>query len=226
MAPNSEIILDEERSHYLCRVLRARKNEPILCFDGSGVELTATVVRAESRTCRLALGEVARTVAPPRHALHLASAVLKSDLDQVVQKATELGATDLWFIDAQRCEGHALREDRATRIVRSACEQSGRVHLPEVHALVALEAFFDACAAAVKLMLVPGARPLAPSMQPDDFALLVGPEGGWTKTERALAAQRAATEVGLGSLVLRANTAGLAALAALRQSIGWDSMAL
>ena len=225
LASHSEVTLDAERSHYLCRVLRARQDEPIHCFDGTGTEFIARIIDPHPRQCRLALGDAVRTLPTPPYSLHLASACLKADLDLVMQKATELGVTDLWFLDTERSEGREPRQDRATRILRSACEQSGRVYLPRLHEKTSLDGFFDACNAR-SLLLTPGAPTLAANTEPSDFALLVGPEGGWTEAERRLASERGATEVGLGPLTLRANTAGLAALAALHQTIGWERIAL
>lgn len=222
MAPETQIALDGERSHYLCRVLRARKEDEILCFNGTGTEIKATVAQANPKECRLNLGKPTRIVKAPPQGLHLANALIKADLASVIQKATELGVTDLWFLAADRSEGRPLQKDRARRIARSACEQCGRVYVPRLHPVMSLADFFVVCPASIRLMLHQGASPISQNMEPADYALLVGPEGGWSEAELKLASASGASEIGLGSLTLRANTAGIAALSALRQSIGWE----
>jgi 16S rRNA (uracil1498-N3)-methyltransferase len=222
VAPETHITLDGERSHYLCRVLRARKEDEILCFNGTGTEIKATVAQANPKECRLDLGKPTRIVEAPPHTLHLANALIKVDLASVIQKATELGVTDLWFLAADHSEGRPLSKDRANRIARSACEQCGRVYVPILHPVMSLAEFFDVCPASVKLMLNQGGSPMLQNMKPNDFTLLVGPEGGWSQPELDLARVSGASEIGLGSLTLRANTVGIAALSSLRQSIGWE----
>ncbi|HEU4754665.1 MAG TPA: RsmE family RNA methyltransferase, partial [Armatimonadota bacterium] len=153
--------------------------------------------------------------------IHLAVAVLKGEkLEWVVQKATELGAARVSFLRTERtvveagAERWARRRERYERIAREAAEQSGRVRVPEIGEpqppAEALRA-----PAERSLILAPGARePLARVLEPapGSVLLLVGPEGGFTDAELALAAEAGAAPVGLGRRVLRAETAALLAV--------------
>jgi 16S rRNA (uracil1498-N3)-methyltransferase len=220
--------LAADRAHYLTRVLRQRRGGELICFDGHGTAWRAAVEDDRARTAAIRLLEVANRQAPPEPRLHLVQGLLKGNaMDQVMQKATELGVTDLWPIQAQRTnvsgdEGRLQRRlGHWQRVIESACEQCGQLHLPLLHDPRALSAFLQDAPAARLIVLSPNAAPLPVSLPQQPLALLIGPEGGWTATEVALAQAAGAEAWGLGPLVLRAETAPLAAIAAIRHGWGW-----
>jgi 16S rRNA (uracil1498-N3)-methyltransferase len=219
--------LGPEQSHYLSRVLRLAAGAELAVFDGHGREWRATVDRDRRQTI-LEVGPMLRS-ADPATPLVLIQAWLKGGaMDTVVQKATELGATAIWLVSAERSN---LKLDPARldaklthlgRVAGSAAEQCGALWTPTLECLENLEAAFTATAEWTTLFLDPGAPPLSLAGEPERLALAVGPEGGWTDTERALAERTAhVTRAGLGELILRAETAPLAALAAIRHGWGW-----
>ncbi len=221
--------LEASRAHYLTRVLRLRRGSTLLCFDGLGTGWRAEVEDDRSRSVSLRILEVAEQQPRPEPELHLVQGLLKgSAMDQVMQKATELGATGLWVIDAARSNvstsgGRLERKlEHWRRIIASACEQCGQLHLPQLHEPQTLQHFLDSPPAADLIMLCPGAAALSLDLPAKSLAILVGPEGGWSDEEMALAQARRARLAGLGSLVLRAETAPLAALAAIRHGRGWS----
>ena len=220
--------LQPDRAHYLGRVLRLRRGSELLCFDGRGTAWRAEVEDDRSRTAAVRLLEVADRQPEPRLRLHLVQGLLKgSAMDQVVQKATELGATDLWPILAARSNvsSEPSRQQRRLthwrRIIESACEQCGQLHLPVLHEPSDLATFLAAPPDARMLMLSPGAPAMPMSLPEGPLALLIGPEGGWHPQEISLGERQGADVRGLGALVLRAETAPLAALAAVRHGWGW-----
>jgi 16S rRNA (uracil1498-N3)-methyltransferase len=228
LTTGQRIELPADRAHYLTRVLRQRRGSELLCFDGGGTAWRAAVEDDRPRSAAVRLLEVAERQPEPNARLHLAQGVLKgSAMDQVMQKATELGVTDVWPIQAGRTNVSADAERRQRRlghwqrVIESACEQSGQLHLPLLHAPRELAEFLRDVPAARRILLSPGAAPLPLSLPREPLALLIGPEGGWVPEEVALA-ERAGAEVrGLGALILRAETAPLAALAAVRHGWGW-----
>jgi 16S rRNA (uracil1498-N3)-methyltransferase len=117
----------------------------------------------------------------------------------------------------------ARRETHWQRIVESAAEQCGRLRLPLLHAPTSLPILLAARPAAQTFLLDPGAPALDGVPALADTLLLVGPEGGFTEAERAAAHASGAQSMGLGRLILRADTAPLAALTVLRQSWGWSA---
>ena len=228
LSPGSEIALDAGRSHYLCRVLRLRKDDRVLLFAGDGDGYDAAVVRADPRACTVAVGERLEREPPPRFELHLAQALIKRDrLDSVLQKATELGVTKITLLDTEHSEVHLSGERIGRRlehwrgIVVGAAEQSGRLRLPTLVAPAELHAFV-ATATGARYLLDPGSAPLAGAAEADTV-LLLGPEGGFSNAERALAIGKGFVPVGLGERILRSDTAPVAALAVLRQAWGWRS---
>lgn len=257
LAAHSEITLQPDRAHYLTRVLRLRPGAPLVCADGAGHEYAATLADAapaasgktaragsphptmrprremrSHREMRLQLGDLLRTAPPPEPRLHLVQGLLKGDaMDRLLQKATELGVTDIWPVDAARSNvprasgrdavRHEHRRQHWHGILVSALEQSGRLWLPELHPTRDLAAVLQDAPCERLLLLQPGAPPLPLQLPREPLALLIGPEGGWDERELALAVDTGATTCGLGELILRAETAPLAALAAIRHGWGW-----
>ncbi len=224
--------LDRERAHYLTRVLRLRRGEEIECFDGTGHAWIARLVEATAGAATLALERLVADEPEPEPRLHLVQGLLKgASMDLVVQKATELGITDLWPVMAERSNvpTAATRLDRKhrhwQRVTESATEQCGGLHLPRLHPIDVLGTFLRAAPAAAPgarlILLDPGSPPLPLDLPRAAVCLLVGPEGGWSDGERRQALEAGAQRYGLGPRILRGETAPLAALAALRHGWGW-----
>lgn len=220
--------LAADQAHYLGRVLRLRTGAAVRIFDGRGREWQAEIDQIDGKRATLLLGPLIRDEAPPAP-LILAQAWLKgSALDAVVQKSVELGATGIWLVDAERSNVKAdpkRRENKLThlsRVIQSAAEQCETVWLPELTAAGTLGDVVAVRRPGRTLFLDPGGRPLA-SEGPEPLTLLIGPEGGWSEAERALIhAEDSVETVGLGSLIVRAETAPLAVLAAVRQAWSWS----
>ena len=227
LEPGQSLILGRERAHYLTRVLRLRRGEALVCFDGAGRAVKATLDDAGPRSATLRLLEIVEQAPEPSPRLHLVQALLKgASLDLVMQKATELGASDIHPVIATRSNvpldpGRLARKvEHWQRVIENAAEQCGALHLPRLHAVRTLDAWLAEPPASC-ILLHPGAPVLPTDLAAVDLALLVGPEGGWTDEERAAAVAAGAREHGLGSRILRGETAPLAALAALRHGWGW-----
>ena len=219
------ITLNADRSHYLCRVRRARAGDPVTLFDGNGARIEGEVHTPDKRTATVRVVE-RHYDAPPAVRLSLAIAWIKGEAcDRAVQKAVELGANDIVLMTTERsnvrlnAERRAKRLEHLRRISISACEQCGQNHVPGVRHSPSLTQALDAAPAQV-LCLQPDSPALPTAVAYADTLLLVGPEGGWSEGEQSLLESRA-TMMGLGALILRAETAPLAALAAIRSGWGW-----
>jgi 16S rRNA (uracil1498-N3)-methyltransferase len=228
LAADQALTLDRDRAHYLTRVLRLRRGESLVCFDGRGHAWQASLLEATARSAVLEIGRLIADEPPPHPQVHLVQGLLKgAAMDQVVQKATELGATDVWPVRTERSnavtdpERLTRKQTHWQRVVESAAEQCGALHLPRLHEVRDLREFLADPPEASLLMLDPGGEPLPLQLPRRSLALLIGPEGGWSDAERAAAADAGVPRHGLGSRVLRAETAPLAALAALRHGWGW-----
>jgi len=228
LAEGAERTLDSDDSHYLVRVLRLKSGAGLRCFDGEGNEWDARLTHASTRASVVSLEGLVRSAAAPDIELHLAQAWLKGQaMDHTVRSATELGVSDVWPIIASRSNvrlDDARAEGRVhhwQRIARSAAEQSERLYLPRVHAPRSLQEFLEVPPCELLLFLEPGSEPLPNVLPRASLALLVGPEGGWSADECAMAKRANAAQHGLGDFVLRAETAPLAALAAVRHGWSW-----
>jgi 16S rRNA (uracil1498-N3)-methyltransferase len=219
-AGRAEITGDDH--HYLFRVRRLTVGARVIAFDGEGGEADGEVVEIEAARAVVRLEAVRREPAPALH-LTVVQALIKGDrMDWCIQKLVEVGADRIVLVATDRCvvrldpERAASRQGRMAAIAREAAKQSRRAVIPAVE----VASLDDALAAPAELRLVclPSARPLREvwATPARTGAILVGPEGGLAPGEidRALAAGFEA--VSLGPTVLRAETAGVAAVAALR----------
>ncbi len=225
--------LDARQSHHLVRVLRLAAGAPVEGFDGKGARFDARIERADPKACAIRLlAPIAACTESPL-AITLAQGISAAErMDWTVEKAVELGAHAIQPIvcartqvrlDAQRLQ---RRHEHWARIVEAACMQCGRDHLPELGVPLAFERWLaatDRRAARTRIVLDPrGAVRLAAlrvdAAQPVD--LLVGPEGGFDATELEAARAAGFQAVRLGPRVLRTETAGLAAIAALQAIAG------
>ena len=225
--------LPESAARHAARVLRLRSGDDLTLFDGRGGEYAARIAQVERERVRVdVLTWDARECESPL-ALTLVQALQAGEkMDLTVQKAVELGVGRIVPVLARRSvvrlDGAraARRVEHWRGVAASACEQCGRNRVPEVAELQGLEHWLaqPAPAGALRLMLAPGAghtlATLAPPPPGSPIELLIGSEGGLAPEEMHAAAQAGFVAVGLGPRVLRTETAGLAALAAIHARWG------
>ena len=230
LAVGQRITLPEDSSLHLLRVLRLEPGDAVTLFNGDGHDYTARLLTAAKRGAEAEI--IGREPVPRESPLRitLVQGVARGEkMDLVLQKATELGVDGFTPVVTERTEVK-LDAERAEKrmahwrgVVAAACEQSGRAVLPRLVQPTALANYAGAETADIKLVLDPqgdvGLAGVSP--QPgQSIALVVGPEGGLA--ERDLATLRAAGFRGLrlGPRILRTETAGLAAVAALQALYG------
>ena len=208
------------------RVRRLRSGDAIEVFDGKGRVWSAVIDTASAQACALEIGPLLSETAPPAVRIELAAALLKGDaMDRMLRTATELGVDGIRPLRCERSqvsrEQAASRHEHWRRILISAAEQCRRTHLPELHPAQPFNEFLDQTDPADCLLLRPGAPALPMRLPHRSTSLLIGPEGGWSKAEIERTEQLNVPAFALGELILRAETAPLAALAALRHAWGW-----
>ncbi|OHC63348.1 MAG: 16S rRNA (uracil(1498)-N(3))-methyltransferase [Rhodocyclales bacterium RIFCSPLOWO2_02_FULL_63_24] len=223
--PGATVELAAEAAHHALKVLRVGAGETAILFDGRGGQWRATLNPA-GKALRATLDEFADIDCEPPLALTLVQALPASDkMDFVVQKAVELGVRRIQPVAAKRSlirlagERAERRVEHWRNIAIAACEQCGRNRVPAVAPILDLPQYLGLAAQENGLGFVcaPGAsgslRDLKVPTVP--ISLLIGPEGGFEEGE--LLAVRAAGfhAIGLGPRVLRTETAGLGALAAM-----------
>lgn len=214
-----EFSLEDDVVNHLVRVMRLQDGHTFVAFDGSGVEVLASL-RTE-RKGRVAWGTVLERRFPEvemKRQLTLYLAVVKGErFDWAVEKATELGVSRIVPLitefTAVRPTGKE-RCERWQRLAESASCQSGRVCVPEVAAPLTFAEALQACAGEKAAIFVPESDPWREDLLDDcaPWSLFIGPEGGFSEAEVEQACEAGLLRVGLGQRILRVETAALAAL--------------
>lgn len=237
-APPAAVVLGGAEHHYLVRVLRLRVGDAVVLLDGGGRLGAARVARVDAEAVELAW-ESATTAQHSGPQVILLGGLLKGDKqDFVIQKATELGVSEVVPVVCQRSvpqlgeERAEKRQQRWARIALAAAQQCRRPDVPRVHGPTSLAAALQGCApdpAALCLLLYEGpAAPLHALLPPTSelapralatVRLLIGPEGGFSDAEVAAATAAGFLPASLGPRVLRAETAVVAALAVLQYAL-------
>lgn len=231
LAPTSELLqaqgeitLSRDQSHYLRSVLRLRNGNAVEVFDGQGTVAQAELIEVDRRTTRLQLGSVIQVPAAPQR-LYCACAVLKNQaMDRVIQKATELGATDLVPLYTERTQipnnarNSESRQQHWQRIIESTSEQCAQNHLPQLHSPQDLTTYVAMLPTTQGILLALGGDGFPAVLPATDTLVLSGPEGGWSGGEVSLMRNAGLQAVQIGQLVLRAETAPLAGLVGVQMA--------
>ncbi len=211
-AKGEDATLSREHSHHLLDVIRHPRGAPLVLWDGAGHQVEAVLDDvvdgcAVVRVC----GDA--SMAAPAHEVHLILGLPKGPAaDLAVRMSVEAGATHVHPVWAAHTQGRPEKTRRWQRIAESAAQQCGRADLPSVSAPASLGAALDALPAPVSLWIALPGAPGHTSTQ-GHTAVAIGPEGGWSASEVALMLERGATPLGLGSWVLRTDTASAVATA-------------
>jgi 16S rRNA (uracil1498-N3)-methyltransferase len=224
------LVVDGDDHAYLFRARRLAVGDEVVVFDGAGREARAVVREVEGARARLEVGEVGAVVRPAPH-ITVIQALLKGErMDWCLEKLVEVGTDELVVCETARGvvrlddERRAKRSIRHQAIAREAARQCGRADVPPVRAAASLdEALADprVTGAALRLVGDPSSSTplLAAASTPGEVVLLIGPEGGLSPDELTRAAAAGFVAVSLGATILRAETAGAAAVFAIRAAI-------
>lgn len=222
--------------HQLRNVFRLKKGDTLIVFDGSGSDFECKIAEMEKSRIILDVVSVSKSRFVPNGKLVLCAAIVKKDtFEWLVEKAVELGVTDIIPVVAERSEKKLLNESRLNKICVEASEQSGRGTVPVIHRIVNLN---EAIKRDLKgeLKEVSGMQALDCSYlafhtegesfkkadftskkQVNDQALFVfiGPEGGWSPQELEAFHKEGIAVACLGPQILRAETAVISALSVI-----------
>ena len=227
LAVDTQIELTETVFHHWCKVLRAQVGDQATFFNGQGGEyhVELTEVAKKSATVQvLTFNPANRT---PAIRTLLGQVMSKGDrMDYAIQKAVELGVSEIQLLTSERCEMR-LKYDRDQKkldhwqgIAIAACEQCGMNIVPKILAPLSLEKWLASDLPTTKLVLAPNKDETDPLTQASqNITLLIGPEGGLSEAEI-----QAANEVGfmnwcIGERVLRTETAPVVALSILNYNV-------
>ena len=213
------VALDPGQSHYLASVMRRAVGDEVLLFNGRDGEWRAAVEVLGKRgvIVRPSRREREQRLGPD---LDLIVALVKrTRLETIVEKAAELGVRRVRLAVTERTNAERTRVDRLTAIAAEASEQTGRLDVPVVEEPVRLAKLIEGWDAPRRLLFCDEAGEAPPVLEalaqaePGPWAVLIGPEGGFSPTERAaLRNLPYATPATLGPRILRADTAAISAL--------------
>ncbi len=220
------ISLEEDAAHHLARVLRVKSGRAIQVFNGDGRQFDATVAKVDRGDVDIDVG--AESAAAPESPLtiELGIAIPANDrMDWLLQKATELGVHAVTPLVTERSQSAAKRAVKRSshwqRVAINACEQCGRAVVPVINDVLKLPDWAAQPFGGDQWVMSPAAAGSPPtSDMSNSIRLLVGPEGGLSETEIAMATAAGFSGWQLGPRILRSETAPLAALAVLQHLAG------
>lgn len=227
LASGREVKLSGNAAHYLGHVLRLKPGDRIALFNRLDGEFAASIRQAGKKEMVLQLEERLR---PPETGTGLTvcfAPIRGGRLETIVEKATELGADVLQPVLTQRSVVDKVNRERAESVAREAAEQCERLSWPEIREPVKLLKLLGDWPAGMPLVYgdesgqgTPVTR-LADAPKPAQWAILIGPEGGFAPDEfAALRHLKAAQAVSLGPRILRADTAVITLCAATLMAWG------
>ena len=231
IASERQLIVSGDRARYISRVLRLKINDKLTLFDGSGAEFLATI--AAVRKCGISLiitEKIKKSVESPL-TMHLLQGISRGDrMDLVIRKVTELGVQRITPICSDysvvrfELERAKKRLKHWNKIAISACEQCGRNIVPEINLPISLQEWIaeNKNEQDIRLILKPNASASIDSIgvAENSLALLVGPEGGFSDSEYALARSNGFKSIRFGPRILRTETAAIAIISTLQAIYG------
>ena len=228
LGAGQRLALNKDQSHYLFAVMRQPLGARIAVFNGADGEWLAEVSKANKRNGELVLlSQRGPQLSPPDLWL-LFAPIKKARTDFIVEKAAEMGASRIVPVQTDFTNADRIRQDRLQAHAVEAAEQCGATFVPEVVDLAKLSRVLGEWPEGRKLMFCDealtgeaGAIAALRAAGEGPWAILIGPEGGFSDAERAsLRGQAFAHPVSLGPRILRADTAAVAALTVWQLSLG------
>ncbi|MGS2717304.1 16S rRNA (uracil(1498)-N(3))-methyltransferase [Eionea flava] len=238
---NDTLLLDKSAMHHLVTVMRMKVGRSFILFNGEPVdgeygEFSAVLAQVDKKSAQVSVGEFTVRHTEASLHIHLGACVIKNDrMDWLLQKATELGVAEITplfseytdaKLSAERLEKKYLHWQK---VVVHACEQSGRVKLPNINLPLKLSDWLPSLAlSSCNIVLHPYASSgfcwndmtTDSATEPTHVSLLVGPEGGLTDEEVEAACHHRFSAMTVGARILRAETAPLAAISLLMHHCG------
>jgi 16S rRNA (uracil1498-N3)-methyltransferase len=228
-APGARLVFPDHTAHHAREVLRLRAGAAVRVFDGAGSEFDAVLEEVSRKQVLARLSGPVAALPEPRIRLVLALPPLKGDrMELVIQKATELGVSEIWPVVTARTDAvgrpalNGSRQERWDKVASGGAEQCGRAVVPVIAPTVELKALLARPYEGARIVLAEDGSGVPPLQWPraDSVVLLVGPAGGWDPHELERIRGAGFVAARLGPRILRAETAAIAALTAAQVLFG------
>ncbi|AUC52565.1 16S rRNA (uracil(1498)-N(3))-methyltransferase [Sagittula sp.] len=225
LSEEQEVALSREQAHYLFGVMRLEPGARVALFNGRDGEWAAEVAEAGKRGGTLVCRDRLAAQGTPPDLWLMFAPVKKARTDFIVEKAVELGARRILPVQTEFTNSERLRVDKQQAHAVEAAEQCGATFVPEVAEMTRLDRLLADWDDSRQILFcdetAAGAPTALDGLSPGPWAVLIGPEGGFSDRERARLAQMdCARAVSLGPRILRAETAAVAALALWQAHLG------
>ncbi len=224
LAAGNTVYLDETGIHHIINVLRLKPDAELILFNGDGHDYPCRLLETSRKEARVRIQDCLSVDRESPLVTHLALGISKGErMDYAIQKSVELGVNRITPLITERCVVRLDSKRESKRllhwqgVIQGACEQCGRAILPKLHTVIRYEQFLADPLEGQKMILDPrSSTNLSLCEKPQVLILMIGPEGGFSKTERELAYQHNTLGVQLGPRVMRTETAVVAGLTAVQ----------
>lgn len=221
--------LEEQAAAHVGRVLRMQVGDKVTLFNGQGGQYEAVIEAANKKNVSVKVLSFDEHCSESPLSIHLGQGISRGDkMDYTIQKAVELGVTEITPLFTERCgvklsgERLAKKHQQWQKIAISACEQCGRNTIPTIHPPQNLSDWLGQQNNQLKITLFPGASATIKTLPacPNGIRLIIGPEGGLSDEEIEQTFAADFTGINLGPRILRTETAGLCVVSALQLQFG------
>ena len=225
-----DLKLEGDEFHHCVNVLRLQSGDPVVIFDGLGMEIQTSIKDISKKVAYLDLNNQERIISPTRKTkIALAQAIPKGkNMDLIIEKGTELGVNHIYPFISERTiirlnqSDSIKKQEKWQRVAIEACKQSGQNWLPKVEQPQKLLSMIDSLIHEFDLVLIASLQPAAKHLKqillnrttkhPESILILIGPEGDFTLSETAKAIGAGAESMTLGPITLRTETAAIYSL--------------
>jgi len=208
---------EKEESRHIIRVLRKKEGDLLYITNGKGILFHSKISTANDKKCTITITKAEELKNKLEYKLHIAIAPTKNNqrLEWFLEKATEIGISEITPIICEHSERKVIKNDRLEKVLIAAMKQSKRFYLPRINQAIPLKKFLKADFQANKFIAHcedDDKQTLKNQLKSkEDVLILIGPEGDFSLSEISLALEKGFSPISLGKSILRTETAGIVA---------------
>lgn len=204
-------VKDKDLIHQWQKVFRLKQGDRVIIFDGTDFDYVSEFISLDRSNAVLKIIEKKLNQNIPKKEIHLFQSIIKKDkFEWVLEKGTELGVSCFHPVVSERSEKKNFNFERAKKITKEACEQSGRPNLPEINEAINLEDAFKDDFFSIAFHTVGDKFEKKDFEEEKILAVFIGPEGGWSNKELEFFKDKGVKILSLGKPILRSETAAVA----------------